>query len=194
MKLTDQEVLAIREKFKKLANSSTKRTAEGLALANSPLHMKAFTDVMQAQELARTWEGPREELAVKLKEIEDSIVSGLKAGDDLMADFPPGTGNAFGHTSGTPFVENDSCVCHKCGQSVHLSEMEHRLPEGPSAHVFLKLETGRDVLLFAMHSECYEAFERTRRVQRKVNAGLNFARVDREEWMRLLTAKIVLSS
>jgi hypothetical protein len=196
VKLTDKEILVIREKFKKLANSSTKRTAEGMTLANSPLHMRAFVAVVKAQELATTWEGPREELDVKLKEIEDSIVSSLEAGDALLSDFPPGTGNAFGHTSGTPLVENDACVCHKCGEPVHLSEMEGP-PAGPGAHVFLKLETGRDVLLFVMHSKCFEGLRppsAALNASRRVNAGLDFVRIDREEWMLLLMAKDVLSS
>jgi hypothetical protein len=103
MKLSESEVSAIEIRFKRLVNSTSGRTAEGVTLANSPLHMKAFTAVLRARELARGWEGTREELDVRLKEMEDSVVSDLTAADALVADFPPGTGNAvstFVWTSG----------------------------------------------------------------------------------------------
>ncbi len=191
MKLSESEVSAIGTRFKRLVNSTTRRTAEGVTLANSPLHMKAFTAVLLSQKLAKEWEGTREELDVRLKEMEDSVVSDLTAADALVADFPPGTGNAFGHTSGTPVITGGGTACHKCGERLRLDlGVDPPVLPGPA---FLKLEAGRDVLLFVMHPACFERVTPSS-AERSRNAGLDFVRIDREEWMLLLDAKTVLSS
>lgn len=184
MKLTDEEIAAVRRRVKSLVASSTSRLSEGHdRLINSPAHTGAFTDASQAMKLAEGWDGDRGELEVRLKEAEAHIVKGFAAADALVSAFPAGSGSAFGRTSGLPVIEDGTTECHKCGHPVTLFSAS-------SDAAYLKMAAGRDTLLFIMHKKCWGSAKRSQ----PSDGGPRIVRISEEEWAPLFTAKTVLSS
>ncbi len=189
MRLTEAELKAVKARFKRLFHTS-RRASEGMTLALSPRHSNVSAAVCTAWTFAQEWDGPRDELELRLKEMEASILSDLAEADRFVEAFPPGTGHAFGHTSGSPSIDDQktgSTKCHHCGDPIPA------FFPGFSA-VYLKLHAGGDILLFVMHPKCWDTRQHRSLPHEKPCGTSGLAPIEREEWLLLLAAKDVLSS
>ncbi len=188
----------------------------GLHFTKSPLYMDAFHLCSSCIKTVVDWEGTPEDLAAFVSERIPEIASAAQKAEDFHAQTPVDSSSVIGHTSGVPNIGVDGMTaCHECGVSVGTGDLP--TSDGP---VFLVHETSsKDILLFVAHNSCWkklcdnaDKLDEDRRHREPSMAGqglrpqqgaaINDARprvealrvMARDEWLLVLSAKIVLSS